>query len=218
MFWLASLRGRYLMQGLVLPGRLREYICSKDPEGAGGMEILFAWILTMCLGLDTLIVSASLGLKKEAGDKVRIALVFAAAEAVMPIAGVVIGGALGRFVAPAAPAIGALLLIAVSIYFLFFDDEEGEKKALNQALAGWPLIAAAVSISIDELAVGVSAGFMQVPMLLTIALIASRSFVFTFIGVTFAEKLRPMMGEWAEKCSGVLLGLMGIWMLLESFL
>ncbi|QTH45495.1 manganese efflux pump [Cohnella sp. LGH] len=180
------------------------------------MEKMFAWILTMSLGFDTLVVSASLGLKKETRNKVKIALVFAAAEAVMPIAGIVIGGALGHMFRSAASLIGSLLLIAVAIYFLFFDDE-GEEGTFHAELAGWPLIAAAVSISIDELAVGVSAGFMQVPMLLTILLIASRSFVFTFIGVTFAAKLKPIMGEWAEKCSGVLLGLIGLWMLLESF-
>ncbi len=181
------------------------------------METLFAWLLTMSLGFDSLVVSASLGLKKESGDKVKIALVFAAAEAVMPIAGIVIGGALGQMFKNAASVIGSLLLIAVAIYFLFFDNDEEEEKALNAELAGWPLIAAAVSISLDELAVGVSAGFIQVPVLLTILLIASRSFVFTFIGVTFAAKLKPLLGEWAEKCSGVLLGLMGVWMLLETF-
>ena len=180
------------------------------------METLFAWLLTMGLGFDSLIVSASLGLRKEARDKVKIALAFAAAEAVMPVAGLVIGGALGRLFQQAAGMIGALLLIAVAIYFLFFDDEEGEKQALSAELSGWTLIAAAVSISIDELAVGVSAGFIQVPMLLTILLITSRSFVFTFIGVTFAEKLKPFLGEWAEKGAGILLGLMGIWMLLEA--
>lgn len=83
------------------------------------MEILFAWILTMSLGFDTLVVSASLGLKKEPRDKVKIALVFAAAEALMPIAGIVIGGALGQLFRSAASVIGSLLLIAVAVYFLF---------------------------------------------------------------------------------------------------
>jgi len=180
------------------------------------METLYAWLFTMALGFDTLVVSASLGLKKEPKDKVKIALVFAAAESVMPIFGIVIGGALGRYFHDAAAVVGALLLIGVAIYFLAFDDEDGGKGlGVGGELAGWPLMLAAISISLDELAVGFAAGFVQAPIVLTILLIASRSFVFTFAGAAFGAKIRPYLGEWAEKTSGVLLGGMGLWMLME---
>jgi len=180
------------------------------------METLYAWIMTMALGFDTLIVSASLGLKKEPKDKVKIALAFASAESVMPVVGLIVGGAIGLYFDRAASAIGALLMMGVAVYFLFFDDEENEKKAFDRELAGWPLMAAAVGISLDELAVGLTAGMIQVPILLTILLIASRSFVFTFVGAAFGAKLKPYLGEWAEKTSGVMLGFMGVWMLLET--
>jgi putative Mn2+ efflux pump MntP len=35
------------------------------------------------------------------------------------------------------------------------------------------------------------------------------------IGVTFGSKLKRFLGEWAEKVSGIVLGLMGVWMLIE---
>jgi len=177
-----------------------------------------AWILTMSLGIDTLITSTSLGLKREPGDKVKIALTFAAAESVMPLVGFFIGGALSHYFASKASLIGALMLIGVAIYFLFFDDEEVEKKRLERDLSGWPLITTALSISMDELAVGFSAGFIHVPILLTVMLIASRSFVFTFIGVSFGSKLKPYLGEWAEKSAGIVLALLGVWMLLEDYI
>jgi putative Mn2+ efflux pump MntP len=135
----------------------------------------------------------------------------------MPIAGMIIGGALGHYFQGAISAIGALLLIGVAIYFLFFDRDEDENKALGQPLAGWPLMAAAIGISLDELAVGFTAGLMQTPIVLTIMLIAAQSFTFSMIGVTFGAKLKPYLGEWAEKASGVVLGLMGVWMLIENF-
>jgi len=181
------------------------------------METLFAWILTLSLGFDALVVSATLALRKEPQHQIKIALVFAAAETLMPIAGMIIGGALGYYFRGAISAIGALLLIGVAIYFLFFDGDEDENKTLGQSLSGWSLMAAAIGISLDELAVGFSAGLMQAPIVLTIMLIAVQSFTFSMIGVTFGAKLKPYLGEWAEKASGVVLGLMGVWMLIENF-
>ncbi len=181
------------------------------------METLIAWILTLSLGFDALVVSASLGLRNEQKNKINIAIVFAITESLMPIVGMIIGGALGHYFNGAISAIGALLLIGVSIYFLFFDRDEDDHTALGRPLAGWPLLAVAIGISLDELAVGFTAGLMQAPIVLTIVLIAIQSFTLSMIGVTFGAKLKPYVGEWAEKASGVVLGLIGVWMLIENF-
>ncbi|THF72699.1 manganese efflux pump MntP [Cohnella fermenti] len=180
------------------------------------MDAFIAWIVTLSLGLDALIVSASIGLREAPRDKWRIAFTFAAAESLMPIAGIVIGGALGRAFAGAVSVIGAVMLIGVAIYFLFFDRDDDEQEAFGSSLVGWPLLAAAIGVSLDELAVGLSAGLLQAPIVLTILLIAAQSFVFSTLGVTFGAKLKPCLGEFAEKASGLILGGMGVWMLLES--
>jgi len=180
------------------------------------MEMLIAWIVTLSLGFDALIVCVSLGLRKEMTNRINYALVFAAAESLMPIAGIVIGGALGHYFQGAISALGALLLIGVAVYFLFFDREEEEHMVFRKPLTGWPLIAVAIGVSLDELAVGFSAGLMQAPVALMVVLIAIQSFTFSIIGVTFGAKLKPYLGEWAEKVSGVVLGLIGVWMLIEN--
>jgi putative Mn2+ efflux pump MntP len=179
------------------------------------METLFAWVITLSLGFDALIVSASLGLRKEPRDKMKIAFVFATIESLMPIAGIIIGGALGHYFDGAISAIGALLLIGVAIYFLLFDRDEDESKKFEQPLAGWALITVAIGIGLDELAVGFTAGLMRLPIVFTIMMIAIQSFAFSMIGVTFGSKLKRFLGEWAEKVSGIVLGLMGVWMLIE---
>lgn len=181
------------------------------------MDMLFAWVLTLSLGFDALVVSASLGLRKEPTRKIHNALVFAAAESLMPIAGMIIGGALGHYLQGAISAVGALLLIGVAIYFLFFDRDEDEQATLAKPLAGWPLLAVALGISLDELAVGFSAGLMQAPIALTILLMAIQSFTLSLIGVTFGAKLKPYLGEWAEKAPGAVLGAIGVLMLIEHF-
>lgn len=181
------------------------------------MDMLLAWVITLSLGFDTLVVSASLGLRKDPERKIHNALVFAAAESLMPIAGMIIGGALGHYFKGAISAAGALLLIGVAVYFLFFDRDGDDQAVLGKPLAGWPLLAVAIGISLDELAVGFTAGLMQAPIALTILLIAVQSFTFSMVGVTFGAKLKPYLGEWAEKASGVVLGIIGVLMLMENF-
>ncbi|MDB5054838.1 MAG: hypothetical protein JWM44_2888, partial [Bacilli bacterium] len=42
-----------------------------------------------------------------------------------------------------------------------------------------------------------------------------QAFIFTFLGLTYGAKLKPFLGEWSEKIAGIVLGLLGIWMLFE---
>jgi putative Mn2+ efflux pump MntP len=56
-----------------------------------------------------------------------------------------------------------------------------------------------LSISLDELAVGFSIGFIDVPVVTTIILIDLQDFVFTWMGLTFGSKFKPLLGEWSEK-------------------
>ena len=83
-------------------------------------------------------------------------------------------------------------------------------------MAGWPLVAAALGVSLDELAAGFSIALVGVPVALTVALIALQSFVLTLVGMRFGNQLRPYLGESAERAAGVVLGLLGLWILLGA--
>ncbi|SEB45602.1 manganese efflux pump [Paenibacillus sp. GP183] len=173
-------------------------------------------VLVLSLGIDTLLISTSLGVIKTKG-KLKIAVVFACAETIMPLIGLFIGKGAGQLVGNWASLIGGLLLIGVSIWLIFFEDEEEEEK-LERNLIGWTLIMTALSISLDELAVGFSIGLVGVPVALTIFLIALQAFFFTFLGLTFGSKFKPYMDEWSEKIAGLVLGLLGLWIIIESLL
>ncbi|WP_313640475.1 manganese efflux pump [Paenibacillus sp.] len=94
--------------------------------------------------------------------------------------------------------------------------KEGEK--LERNLVGWTLIMTALSISLDELAVGFSIGLIDVPVALTILLIALQAFIFTFLGLAFGSKFKRFLGEWSEKVAGIVLGLLGFWIIIEAVL
>lgn len=171
--------------------------------------------LILSLGLDTFTMSISLGFVRSKG-KIKIAVTFACAEAFMPLIGFVIGQSAGRYIGDWASFIGGIALLAMAVWFIFFEDDDGEEEKLEQKLVGWTLILTALSISLDELAVGFSIGLVGIPFALTIILIALQAFVFTFMGLTFGSKLKPYLGEWAEKLAGIVLGLLGIWILVED--
>lgn len=179
------------------------------------MTVIKMIALILSLGMDTLIISISLGFIKTKG-KLKIGMTFACAEAIMPFIGLLIGKGLGQVAGQWASLIGGILLIGVAVWLLFFEDEEEEEEKLERNLVGWTLILTALSISLDELAVGFSIGLIGVPVILTIILIALQAFLFTILGLSFGSKLKSIFGEWSEKLAGIILGLLGIWIVIES--
>jgi len=168
-------------------------------------------------GNGPLLMSVSLGMAhRSKGTRLRIGLTFALAEAIMPLIGLGIGKTLGSLVGNWTSLIGGIALIVVAVWLIFFEDEDNEEEKLDRNLIGWTLVITALSISLDELAVGFSIGLIGVPVALTIVLIAVQAFLFTVVGLTLGGKLKPFLGEWSEKLAGIVLGLLGIWILIDA--
>lgn len=179
------------------------------------MLVLKMVALVLSLGLDTFLLSVSLGVKKPTGI-LRVAVTFALAEALMPLVGLMIGQGAGALIGHWTSAVGGVVLLALAVWQLLFDnDQEDDSKA--RALSGYMLLITALGISVDELAVGVSIGLIGVPVVWTIVLIAVQAFAFTVLGVTFGRRLAPYLGEWVEKLPGIVLGLLGVSILIEVF-
>ena len=180
-------------------------------------------VLVLSLGIDTLLVSVSLGFRITKG-KVKIAIVFACAEALMPLMGLLIGKAVGVIMGNWASLAGGILLLCVAVWLIVSkgkdeNDEEGEDKDKSPgSLTGWALIATAGSISLDGLAVGFSMGLVGVPVALTTLIVALQAFVFTLLGLTFGSKLKPLLGRWSEHIVAVIFGLLGLWIIIEGVL
>jgi len=171
--------------------------------------------LVLSLGIDTLIVSISLGFVQRSG-KTKIALTFASAEALMPLIGLLVGSAAGQLIGRYAGALGGVALVVIAIWLLFFGDEDEEQEKFARQFRGRTLLLTALSISMDELAVGFSIGLIGVPVTLTIVLIAVQAFLFTILGLTFGSRLKRYLGEWAETLAGIVLGLLGLWIVADA--
>ncbi|HKU66805.1 MAG TPA: manganese efflux pump [Candidatus Baltobacteraceae bacterium] len=159
------------------------------------------------LGLDTLAVSIALGLR--AAPLWRVAVTFALFEAAVPLVGI----AAATFVPPrweaAATIFGGGLLIVLGVHTLKESreiDEEAEGLSFRSFRFA---MAAGLSISLDELAIGFPLKLAHLPIGLTIASIGVQAFVAAAVGVRFGSKLGERFAGAAAALAGVVFILLG---------
>ena len=177
-------------------------------------ELLIASGLLLPLALDTFALAAALGMAGlEARDRLRVALIFTAFEAGMPIAGMLIGRAAGAFLGNWAGygAIGFLVLAGVLLLRPGKDEsDETRRLQLLSHARGLAIIDLGLSISVDELTIGLSAGLLGFSILLTVVWIGVQAFVATQVGLRLGSRLGEEFRERAEWVAGVALILVAL--------
>ena len=198
-------------------------------------------LFVLPLGLDTLGVSISLGIKSHrsepSGERngfppwLGSALLFSLAETLMPLIGLAIGYAVSLLISNLMHIVGPLLLIGVGLWELLEEVREriSKRKKLarpsNDVESRWGhQLLLALSVSLDELAIGFSLGAItsslpgsQTVSTITLCiLIGLQGFLMTLIGLTLGRTLRVRLKsvkEWTEFLSCFLLIALGIWLL-----
>ncbi len=174
--------------------------------------------LVLSLGFDTFAVAIGLGLSGlKRQERLRFGVSFALAEGIMPLVGFLIGQEIARALGSVASYLAIGLLLAVGLYTLWeglHNEEEREFEAASYSR----LLLLALSVSMDELAVGFSLGLIGIPVLLAAALIATQAFLLTWLGTTFGRLLGETLAERAELLSGIALSLLAFFLLGEKLL
>ena len=166
--------------------------------------------LVVPLSLDTFAVSTALGVAGlSARERWRLSLLMAAFEVVMPIAGFLAGylvsgplGGLADYAAAAVLAGAGLLMLR--------EGGEVEAEDLAQRTRSLAAIGIGISVSMDELAIGVAIGLLGLPVVLVALLIGAQALVASRLGTRFGARLGREVGERAELVAGVLLVLLGV--------
>ena len=172
-------------------------------------QLLVTAGLLLPLGLDTFALAAALGVAGLKGrDILRVALVFTAFEAGMPLAGMLAGRAVGDRIGDWA-AYGAIaLLLGAGILFLRpGKDDEDEKRRLRllAQARGAAVVTLGVSISVGELTVGLSAGLLGLSIALTVIWVSVQAFLATQVGLRFGARIGEALRERSEQAAGVAL-------------
>ncbi|HKC74671.1 MAG TPA: manganese efflux pump [Chloroflexota bacterium] len=176
--------------------------------------------LILALGLDTFALSTTLGIAPlSRRARLRLALTFAAAEGLMPAVGLLIGRPLGEAVGRWDVYAAAALLLVTGLWMLregLAEDDgrsSGDERAQALRLAsaqGLSLVGLALSVSLDELAVGFSFGILRIALLPALVAIALQALLLSLCGLWLGRRVGRALGERAEMLSGVVLCLLGI--------
>jgi putative Mn2+ efflux pump MntP len=173
-------------------------------------ETLKLAALVVPLGLDTFGVALALGIAGLPREhRLRVSLLFAGFEAAMPLIGVALGAPLGRAIGNVADYIAAALISALGIYMLLTEKDEKDRLLSLTERGLFGALALGVSISLDELAIGFSAGLLRLPIPAMVIAIAAQAFILTQIGVRLGGRVSDGMREGAEKLAGLALIALG---------
>ena len=185
-------------------------------------HLLLVAALLLPLGLDTFALGAALGVAGLArANRLRVSLVFTAFEAGMPIAGMLAGQAVGRAAGDVA-GYGAILLLLIAGGLLLRPgkDEDAEERNL-QLLArahGFAIVYLGISISLDELTVGFSAGLLGLPVALTVVWMALQAFLAAQLGIRVGSRISERLRERSERAAGIALIVVALILLLLKIL
>ncbi len=80
---------------------------------------------------------------------------------------------------------------------------------------GWSLLLLSIATSIDALAVGLSLGVLNRPILLPSIMIGAVCVLFSVAGVTIGKKAGPMLGRRVERIGGFILIAIGVKIVIE---
>ena len=141
-------------------------------------------------------------------------LYFGSFQALMPLAGFLLGTRFEAAVQSTAPIFSFVLLSSVGINMIVHakdeDNQDGDFSFRN-------MIPLALATSIDALAVGVSFAFLHMPIIFSVAIIGSVTFVCCMAGVKIGNLFGKRYKAHAEQFGGMVLVLIGLKILLPFF-
>lgn len=178
-------------------------------------------LIAVSLALDAMAVSVSVGIANPRAalkQGLRMGLWFGAFQFGMPLLGFLLGRTLSVYVEAVAPFVAFALLAFVGGRMVL-DSLQNKDCQLPEAASGdltaRRLFALAVATSIDALAVGVSAAFMALPLLLSCTVIGVTAFLLSLLGALVGKKLGCVFQRWAQVFGGCVLILIGLKFLIE---
>lgn len=186
-----------------------------------GSPVLQLLLIAVSLALDAMAVSVSVGIANPRAawkQGLRMGLWFGGFQFGMPLLGFLLGRTLSAYIAAAAPfvAFGLLAFVGGRMIIDSLQNQDGCAPATGE-LTTRRLFTLAVATSIDALAVGVSAAFMALPLLLSCTVIGVTAFLLSLLGALVGRRLGCAFQRWAQVLGGIVLILIGLKFLLERF-
>ncbi len=162
-------------------------------------------LLGVLAGLDNVQVAAAISMAPlTRARRILFALAFAACEIGAPLVGLLLIGTLRAHSGVWLDRLSPLIVVAcgVTILVLAFRDDDELETLVNHR---WTVIGLPLSLSFDNLLIGISLGTLDYPLPLAAATIGCVSALMCVCGIAGGARLRRWIPEYAEVVSGVYL-------------
>lgn len=184
------------------------------------MDLITIFTIAVALAMDAFSVSISAGMilkKPDFGHYFRLSFHFGLFQFMMPIIGYFFGAYLENYIKDYDHwlAFGLLAFIGLKMIREAFSTKEEKSLKRNDPSRGFTLILLAVATSIDALAVGLSIGVLNQPVLFPAVIIGITCSLFSTAGVFIGKKASSLVGKKAEAIGGIMLLIIGIKILRE---
>ena len=194
-----------------------------------GLLTLLLYVLP--LGMDTFAIAAVVGGTSRLTGWVRwrISVIFVVFEGGMPLVGLALGASVGNTISNMADYLSGGLLIALAGYLWWAerdDDDDGEvAKARRLCTArGLALVGLALSISLDELAIGFGLGLGAhegpglVRPVVIVAALAIQTLIVSQLGLVLGSRISNRFRERIEQLTSPGLACLGCYQVTETLL
>jgi putative Mn2+ efflux pump MntP len=184
------------------------------------MQIWELLLIAIGLSFDTFAVSVSAGLtvsQIKFWQGVRIAIVLAIFQSLMPFLGWLGGIQIVRYISNIDHWIAFGLLAILGIKMIIGSFKNAEEKKFNPLIFS-VLVVMAIATSIDALVVGVSFALISTNIYLAISIIGSVTFLVAMIGMLLGKNVNGKFGKKAEIIGGLILIGIGLKILLSHLL
>ena len=193
------------------------------------MSFVQILLLSVGLAMDAAAVAVARGCVLRDGSRAaevtRVALLFGAAQALMPVLGWALGSRFGHDMAKYDHWIAFGVLAGIGGKMLYEasqppaeDGSPGEAGATSptQTGAGWRVLCGlAIATSIDAFAVGLTLPLLDAPFALSIVTIGVVTAILSAAGVVVGHRFGALLGSKLDAFGGVVLILLGLKILIE---
>lgn len=191
-------------------------------------NVLTLLLFVLPLSVDTFAIAAAVGANRISGwTRWRISTIFAICEGGTPLIGLGLGSSVGQAVGGVAEYFSGALLILFGSYLWWSDDgnrddddDEVAKARRLVSARGLALVGLALSISLDELAIGFSFGLgaiVAAPATI-VAIITIQALVVSQLGLSLGARISERLRERIERTAGPILIFLGFYALAEALI
>jgi len=188
-------------------------------------QLLTIILVAVVLGLDAFSLSLGLGLQgRSRSYGLKFSAMVGVFHIIMPLVGLNLGLAAGKFLGVWASRLGAAILAYIAVDFIIkgyrqtrphsYSFKEGKAvitKRNDSYRENWGnMLLLGISVSIDALTVGFSLGTFKMPIFITVIIMGMVAAIMTMLGFLGGRMFSRLVGSYAQMAGGLVLAALAI--------